>query len=519
MLNNPALFLNIVLAGSLLLTACGGSKNSVTDNSSTDKSPEAPVESAIDTIAPIISSLEPNNNAASHSRKVIITGLANDDIELKSVVINSGEQSVIATLNAGAFTATISAQAGENTYSVIATDTSGNVASSQASFYFGSQASAGGAHSGVIKNGKTYLWGRNNKGQAGIGVITKISDNTDATPAVHPVTPILMPDAQFVSLALAQNSSSALDVNGEVWSWGYGKNGQLGLGIADDGIIDSSDHNSPVKIAGLSNIVAISRSNNHALLLKNDGTLLVFGDNSKGQLGDGTTEHKDSPVAINGLSNIVQISASAASYAIDEDGRLWAWGSNRYGQLGNGVKDSDVHHTPVQVAIGEPIISIASGKGHIIALAESGNVYGWGLNSSSQVGMRPKDTTTADEVWDADILAPKRLPWIDNAVAIWAKGNQSFVKRSDGKIYPWGQNMMGTLGIEVDDNVTQPSSPILGLNNVADLGNGPLHTLAIRHDGEVFAWGWSFEGSLGGGESTIHRWTYKLPIAITVGQN
>mgnify|MGYP005991616671 CR=1 FL=1 len=497
MFNNSSLFLSLALTGSVLLTACGG-------ESDTSK----------DTTAPSLSNLMPSDNTVTHSRKVIITGTATDDVALKSVMINNGEQSVIATLNEGIFSAPITASAGENTYSVIATDTSNNETTSQASFYFGSQASAGGAHSGVIKNGKTYLWGRNNKGQAGIGVITKISDNTEATPAVHPVTPILMPEAQFASLALAQNSSSALDVNGQVWSWGYGKNGQLGLGIADDGIIDHTDHSSPVKIEGLANIVAISRSNSHALLLKADGTVLAFGDNSKGQLGDGSTDHKDSPVIINGLSNIVQISASAASYALDEDGHLWAWGSNNNGQLGNGVKDSDAHSIPTQIAIDEPVISIASGKGHAIALTESGKIYGWGLNFSSQVGMRPKDTTTAAEVWDADILTPKLLPWFDDAVAIWAKGNQSFVKRSDGKVYPWGQNMMGTLGIEADDNVTQPSSPILELNNVADLGNGPLHTLAIRHDGEVFAWGWSFEGSLGGGESTIHRWTYKLPLQI-----
>lgn len=497
MLNNSPIFLSFVLAGSLLLTACGGESNS-----------------SQDTAAPTLSNLVPNNRTVTHSRQVMITGTATDDVELKSVVINNGDQSVIATLNEGVFSALITANAGENTYTVIATDTSDNDTASQASFYFGSQASAGGAHSGVIKNGKAYLWGRNNKGQVGIGASTKISDNSEATPAVHPVTPTLISDIQFVSLALAQNSSSALDVNGQVWSWGYGKNGQLGLGIADDGIIDNTDHTRPVKIEGLSNIVAISRSNNHALLLKGDGTLLAFGDNSKGQLGDGTTEHQDTPVAIPNLSNIVQISASAASYAIDEDGRLWAWGSNRNGQLANGMKDSDTHPTPTQVTIDEAVISIASGKGHAIALTESGKIYGWGLNFSSQVGMRPKDTTTAEEVWDADILTPKLLPWFDDAVAIWAKGNQSFVKRSDGKVYPWGQNMMGTLGIEADDNVTQPSSPILELGNVADLGNGALHTLAIRNDGEVFAWGWSFEGSLGGGESTIHRWTYKLPLQI-----
>jgi alpha-tubulin suppressor-like RCC1 family protein len=116
----------------------------------------------------------------------------------------------------------------------------------------------------------------------------------------------------------------------------------------------------------------------------------------------------------------------------------------------------------------------------------------------------------------AYVLTPQLLPWFDNAIAVWANGNQSFAQRSDGKVYPWGQNMLGTLGIEEDDNVEQPNSPIFGLENVADLGNGALHTLAIRDDGAVFSWGWSFEGSLGGGESTINLWAYRLPLLVFI---
>ncbi|MBQ0730546.1 MAG: hypothetical protein KBT75_07590 [Oleispira antarctica] len=57
------------------------------------------------------------------------------------------------------------------------------------------------------------------------------------------------------------------------------------------------------------------------------------------------------------------------------------------------------------------------------------------------------------------------------------------------------------------------------MENVTDLGNGALHTLAIRNDGSVFSWGWSFEGSLGGGESTIHRWTYRLPLLVSIPES
>lgn len=510
------LSLGFLLTSSLMLTACGG-----------DSDPTS------DITAPTISNLSLNNNAVTQSRQVIITGQATDEVELKSVVVISGEQSVNAELSDGSFSATFEASAGQNTYSVVATDTSDNETSSEESFYFGAQASAGGAHSAIIKNERIYAWGRNNKGQAGIGAITTISDDLETATAVHPTTPTLISvpsdatdltdsgseETQFVSLAFNQNASSALDVNGQVWSWGDGDDGQLGLGIADDDLVDETNYTSPQKIENLSGIVAISRGYDHMLLLKSDGTVLAFGDNSNGQLGDGSNLDQDTPVEVAGLTNIVQISAAVSSYAIDTEGRLWAWGKNNYGQLANGVSDSDVHSTPTEINIGEPVINVASGKGHALALTNSGQVYAWGLNASSQVGMNPSDASAEDEVWDNYVLTPKLLPWFDDAVTIWANGNQSFAQRSDGQIYPWGQNMLGTLGIEEDGNVTEPVSPILELENVTDLGNGALHTLAIRNDEAVFAWGWSFEGSLGGGESVANLWTYRLPLLVSMPED
>lgn len=488
----------ILLAGSLILTACGGSSNS-------------------DNAAPNISKVMPNNNVT-HSRNVTVSGLASDNKELKSVVISHRGQLVDADLRQGEFVATIQASPGINTYTVIATDTSGNEATNQANFYYGSQATAGGAHSAIIKDEKIYAWGRNNKGQAGIGAITKISDDPETAAAVHPIIPTLIThnsNTKFVSLAFNQNASSALDANGYVWSWGDGDDGQLGLGVANDNVIDETDYTSPQKIQNLTDIVAINRGYDHMLLLKDDGSVLAFGNNKNGQLGNGSSNNSDTPVSVKGLSNIVQISAAVSSYALDQEGRLWAWGSNKYGQLGQGTSDNEIHSIPVEVIFDEAVISVASGKGHALALTQSGKVYAWGLNASSQVGMRPKDTSTIAEPWENFVLTPKRLPGLDDALAIWANGNQSFVKRADGKIYPWGQNMLGTLGIEEDGNVIKPASPILELNNVVDLGNGALHTLAIRNDNTLFAWGWSFEGSLGGGKDLLNAWTYRLPLTIS----
>jgi alpha-tubulin suppressor-like RCC1 family protein len=507
MRHHKSLTLGLVLTSSMLLSACGGSSSN---------------SGSSDSIAPTASHIFPNNNHGIHSKKVIISGQAADETALESVVVNYAESSIVADLNNGFFTAKIDAIPGKNTYYVVVTDKAKNQTTIEESFYFGARASAGGAHSGIIKNERIYAWGRNNKGQSGIGAITKLRDDPLTAAAIHPISPTLISvpsddiaatETKFVSLAFNQNSSTALDVNGYVWSWGDGDNGQLGLGIAEDGIVDETDYNSPQKIPNVSDIVAISRGGGHCLLLKADGTVLAFGYNAQGQLGDGSNTDKDTVVAVNGLTNIVQISASSASYAIDEEGRLWGWGSNDDGQLANGVKDADAHNIPTQIAIDEPVVSIASGNGHALALTESGKVYAWGLNFSSQVGMR------TSEVWAEDILIPKLLPWFDDAIAVWAKGNQSFAQRSDGKIYPWGQNMLGTLGIEQDDDVEAPNNPILALDNVTDLGNGALHTIALRNDGSVFSWGWSFEGSLGGGEEMINFWGYRLPVLLSISED
>lgn len=477
----------ILLLSSLVITGCSDSDS---DNDNT---------------APELGNIYPDDDHGVQSRQVWVSGDVSDEA-IASVVIESGDDSVEADIDEGQFSATINATPGNNSYRIIATDQSGNETSYDASFYFGARVTAGGSHTGAIVDGATYIWGRSNKGQTGLGAITTLADNPDT----HPDSPVLLgTSTPFVSLAFNQNASIALDSSGAVWAWGDGDDGQLGLGTAGSGMLDEEDRLVPTQITGLSGMVAVVRGYDHSMALSNSGAVWAWGDNSVGQIGDGTEEDRDIPVMISGLSDIVMISAgSKSSYALDSQGNLWAWGRNSYGNLGQGTEDSDAHSSPVQVPLPEVIVSIATGRDHVLALARSGKVYAWGLNASSQVGLHES------EQWEGEIHSPLELPWFDDAVAVYANGNQSFVERSDGKIYPWGQNGMGTLGIEVDGNVEQPGSAIFGLENVADLGVGAMHTIALREDGNIFTWGWSFEGSLGGGESTIHRWTYRVPLLI-----
>ncbi|WP_420588411.1 hypothetical protein [Bacterioplanoides sp.] len=496
----------VPLLSAAALVGCGSDSN---NNSS------APQPIDKETTPPEISSVFPAGGHAVQTRVASIKGMAKDNEKLASVQVSMGDENVEATLDQnGNFVARLTLNPGSNSYKVTATDAAGNTTVKTYITYFGKQVAAGNSHTAVIKDGKTYTWGRNNFGQNGLGFVS--DPYKDLNKDQHPTAPKLIPgDTQFVSVTYDQNTSVAMTANGQVWTWGYGKYGQLGLGSADSSDLNEEDKNAPTQITSVTDAVAVTRGYDLTMILHNDGTVSTFGSNRYGQLGDGTSDDRDMPTKLSGLANIVQI-ASGGSFAIavDADGQMWSWGRNNYGQLGLGTIDSDPHSSPVQIPLDVKIESVALGKGHALALARNGEVYGWGLNFSSQVGKY--DRNNEDPDWPKDISSPKKLPWFKNAHAVWANGNQSFAERADGKVYPWGQNMLGTLGVEQDGDVKEPGSPVFGFDKVVDLGNGALHTIGLRQDGNVFTWGWSFQGSLGGGDSTIDRWSYRVPTLVSL---
>ena len=90
-------------------------------------------------------------------------------------------------------------------------------------------------------------------------------------------------------------------------------------------------------VTGLSGVVAIAAGAEHSLALLNNGTVMAWGNNEQGELGNGTTTNTAVPVAVTGLSHVVAIAAGGYhSLALLENGTVMAWGENEYGQLGNG---------------------------------------------------------------------------------------------------------------------------------------------------------------------------------------
>lgn len=510
-----------VMLGAALLAACGGGNETSTTEPVVDTSTPTP-----DTTSPSINSAAAEAEAVVQTSQVTLAGSASDDTALKSVVLELRGSTTTVALVGGAFTTTLALEPGRNAYALIATDEAGNSTRVESAMYFGRQLAAGNSHSGAIINGQLHTWGRNNYGQTGLGFTSTLADNPD----IHPVAPArVSTTTTFVSLAFNQNQSVALDASGKLWSWGDDSYGQLGRGDSGRASCGSGSNNCRLdmaEVSGLEQVLAVSTGYSHVLALRSDGTVWGFGLNDLGQLGDGSTVNRSTPVQVlwdpadaATVGRIIQVSASSkSSYALDDKGQLWAWGRNQYANLGQGAVSASTaaQSTPLRVPMpeGVRIVSVANGRDHVLALTSEGKVYAWGLNASSQVGYYGyihKGTATA---WPSTVLSPTRLPAMETspAVAVYANGNTSYVRRADGKLYPWGMYGQTEGTGTVYANLDEPEDRLPMLTTMMDLAVGALHQVALRADGQVFTWGWSFEGSLGGGATTIDTWMYNTPL-------
>jgi alpha-tubulin suppressor-like RCC1 family protein len=233
----------------------------------------------------------------------------------------------------------------------------------------------------------------------------------------------------------------ALKNDGTFWVWGNNYYGQLGDGT-------NTNRNTPVPVSGLTGIItAISAGVFNTVALKNDRTVLAWGLNSSGQLGDGTTTDSDTPVPVSGLINVIAISAGESyAVALKNDGTVWAWGSNGYGQLGDG--STIEKHTPVPVSgLTGIITAISAGELHTVALKNDGTVWAWGRNNYGQLG----DGTTTDSD------TPVQASGLTGITAIAAGESHTVALKNDGTLWAWGRNNYGQLG---DGTTTDSDTPV-----------------------------------------------------------
>jgi alpha-tubulin suppressor-like RCC1 family protein len=269
---------------------------------------------------------------------------------------------------------------------------------------------------------------------------------------------------------------------GTVWGWGDKANG--------DGTTATRRY--AVQAQGLTSVTSVASGSDFSLALRDDGTVWAWGNNQSGQLGTAIPVGSPSgvPVQINGLNSIIAITAAEHCLALRSDGTVWAWGSNLGGALGIGGSDGNAHPIPTQVAGLPGIANVLTGSSFSIALSkDDGSLWVWGNNFQGQLG----DGTTAQR------FLPVHLSGLPHFKSI-APGNVHVIAvADDSSLWSWGSNHFGQLGLGTADNDAHSTPTRVAGMQAKFVAAGSGHTLIVKPDGTVWAFGNNNKGQLANG--------------------
>ena len=292
--------------------------------------------------------------------------------------------------------------------------------------------------SGLKNNGSLWNFGRNNYGQLG--------DNTRNN-ASSPIQTIAG-GTNWISVEAGSSYAGGIKADGSLWTWGYGGFGQLG----NNGFINVS---SPIQtVAGGTNWSTLSMGpylTNSITALKTDGTLWTWGDNNYGQLGNGSNIGTASPgQTVSGGTNWRFISqGSKHNSAIKSDGTLWLWGRNTKGELG--TNNAINYSSPVQtVSSGTNWSQVAAGYNFTAAIKTDSTLWLWGQNNFGQLGTNGYGST--------GISSPvQTISSGTNWTRVATGAFNTIAVKTDGSLWVWGIQGYGETGANTTSPLRQPS--------------------------------------------------------------
>jgi len=324
---------------------------------------------------------------------------------------------------------------------------------------------------------RLLAFGKANTGQ--LGVNEKVPEYYDK--------PVFSEGNIWVKVKCGGYHTVALSVQGNLFAWGAGWNGQLGLGKN----VQKQFVPRPVSIFEEVTIVSkLSCGTSHTVVITADKKVFSWGGDS----GDSGLRQISIP---NGVT-LKSISAgNAFTLAVSTDGQVYSWGTGLDGRLG--VGNTRNFRNPQKVVFPSndsaqiKAAHVAAGKAHGLALTATGQIYSWGCNTKGQLGLGSEE----------DQFTPSLVSKLTGVKRIAAGESHSVALTDKGVMFAWGDGESGQLGLP---NVTIQNEPAVistlpeGVK-IVRIAAGQLHTLAISEYGDVFAWGDNSCGQLGTGNT------------------
>ncbi len=365
----------------------------------------------------------------------------------------------------------------------------------------------GGAQEAIAlkSDGSVWTWGADFNGELGDGETDEIGNTQNYVSTYNVALPqkVLGPNgvgdlSEITAIMGGEMHNLALKSDGTVWAWGLNAENQLGDGTTTNRFY-------PVQVSLLTNIVSLGSRAYHSLAVKADGTVWAWGTNRCGELGNGVADSNYDnfvPNQVQGVSDPIMVTAGYEfSIALLQDHTLVAWGKNNGGQLGDGTTTN--RYTPVPVVGISDVAWVSAGWGQAVAVKTDGTVWAWGSNlwggTYSGCGLLGdgKDCTTEPyRTTPGQVIG---LPSGVKAYRAWGADTHTAVLMTDGTVWAFGSNLAGQLGTGSFSAQSLLPVQVQGLGSVVVLTARDFHNQAILTDGLVWSWGSGLSGELGDG--------------------
>jgi uncharacterized repeat protein (TIGR02543 family) len=350
-------------------------------------------------------------------------------------------------------------------------------------------------------DGTVWTWGLNARGQLGNGT------TTDASLPVQVAGPGGTGHLSgLIAVMGGEQHNIALKSDGTVWTWGSNHEDQLGDGNA-------TDSSTPVQVSGLTSIVKLGGRGYHSVAVKSDGTVWTWGSARYGALGNGVDDSNNDylvPIEVQGVTNPIMVTAGYMfSFALMQDHTLMAWGNNEEGELGDGTTINRL--TPVPVTGINNVVWVSAGWTHTVAIRADGTVWTWGANNW-QGAFDCEDTYDNNNLGffcgygmlgdgtENDHSTPEQVPGLSGAIMALGGDASTAVLLRDGTVWTFGSNGAGQLGVP---NIYQSLVPVQvqGLCKADYIMTRDFHNVALCTDGTMWTWGSGDNGELGNGST------------------